>query len=59
MRYGWTGSEDKEDAAANEVADVVDVVVLDKAVSPVLDKARHRDHENVLAWLRGNSTNQS
>ena len=36
--YGWTGSEDKEDATANEVADVVDVVVLDKAVSLVLDE---------------------
>lgn len=44
MRYRWTGSEDKEDVVANEVLDVVDVVILDKAFSLVLDKARYQDH---------------
>lgn len=35
----WTDSEAKEDAAAKDVVDVVDVVVLDESVSPILDEA--------------------
>lgn len=36
----WADSDAKEDAAMNEVVAIVDVVVLDEAVSLVLDEAR-------------------
>ena len=35
----WTDSEAKEDAAANEVVNVVEVFVLEEAVSLILDEA--------------------
>lgn len=35
----WTDSEAKEDAAANELVDVVEAFVLEEAVSLVLDEA--------------------
>lgn len=44
MRYRLTGSKDKENVAANKMSDVVDVIILDKAVSLVLDKARYQNH---------------
>lgn len=36
----WADSDAKEDAAANEVVAIVNVLVLEEAVSLVLDEAR-------------------